>query len=40
VGLKRNYKITTLKEYLKMEKVDNERLLDRLNDEVFTFMHQ
>ncbi len=38
----RNYKTNTLEEHLKMEKVDKEKLLDRLNelnDEVFTFKH-
>jgi hypothetical protein len=35
-----NYKIATLKLYLKMERVDKEKFLDRLNelnDEAFTF---
>jgi formate dehydrogenase assembly factor FdhD len=41
-GPVRNYKTNTLEEHLKMEKVDKEKLLDRLNelnDEVFTFKH-
>jgi hypothetical protein len=41
-GPMRNYKITTLEEHLKMEKVDKEKLLDKLNelnDEAFTLMH-
>jgi hypothetical protein len=35
--------MTTLEEYLKMERANAEGLLDRLsalNDEVFTLMHQ
>jgi hypothetical protein len=42
-GLMVNYKITTLKEHLKMERPDKEKFLDRLNklnDEAFTFRHQ
>jgi hypothetical protein len=41
-GLRRNYNITTLEEHLKMERVDKDKLLDRLielSDEIFTFMH-
>ncbi len=41
-GLRRNYNITSLEEHLKMERVDKDKLLDRLsklNDEIFTFMH-
>lgn len=39
-GLRRNYNITTLEEHLKMERVDKDKLLDRLielSDEIFTF---
>ncbi len=39
-GPRVNYKITTLKLYLKMERVDKEKFLDRLSelsDEAFTF---
>ncbi len=41
-GFKRHYNITILEENLKMEKVDKEKLLNRLNklsDELFTLMH-
>jgi hypothetical protein len=41
-GFKVNYKITTLKEHLKMEKTDKEKFLDRLSvfsDEAFTLRH-
>ncbi len=41
-GHRRNYNITTLEEHLKMERVDKDKLLDRLSklsDEIFTFMH-
>lgn len=41
-GLRRNYNITTLEEHLKMERVDKDKLLDRLielSDQIFTFMH-
>jgi hypothetical protein len=40
--LRRNYNITTLEEHLKMERVDKDKLLDRLSelsDEIFTLMH-
>jgi hypothetical protein len=42
-GLRVNYKITTLKAHLKMERANKEKLLDMLskfNDEAFTFKHQ
>lgn len=41
-GFKRHYNITTLEEILKMEKVDKDKLLNRLNKlsvELFTLMH-
>jgi RIO-like serine/threonine protein kinase len=42
-GLRRNYKIATLEEHLKIERMDKEKLLDRLNelnDEAFTLRNQ
>jgi hypothetical protein len=42
-GLKANFKIAILKKHLKMEKVDKEKLLDRLselNDDAFTPKYQ
>ncbi len=41
-GLKRNYSTTTTEEHLKMERVYEEKLLDRLSqlsNEVFTLNH-
>ncbi len=41
-GFKTNYKMATLKEHLKMERANKERLLYQLNelsDEAFTFIH-
>lgn len=41
-GFRTNCKMTTLKEHLKMERANKERLLDRLNelsDEAFTLKH-
>jgi heme oxygenase len=41
-GFRMNYKMTTLKEHLKMERANKERLLDRLNelsDEAFMLKH-
>jgi hypothetical protein len=43
VFFKKNYNITTLEEYLKMERVNKEKLLNNLSelsDEVFTLRHQ
>jgi len=42
-GRQKSYKIGTLEEHMKIEKVDKEKLLNRLNelnDEAFTFRHQ
>jgi hypothetical protein len=42
-GFKRSYKIATLEKYLKMERANKERFLDRLNelnDKAFTLRHQ
>jgi hypothetical protein len=41
-SLKANNKIATLKKHLKMERIDKEKLLDRLHklsDEAFTLKH-
>ncbi len=43
IRFRSNYKITTLKEHLKMERENKEKLMDRLNelsDEAFTLKHQ